>query len=488
MKNLLLAGIILGVMLTGCGKRDVAYNQDDNGAAVEEDASGESLSEALGAGNTWQEQIGSGTDTIFVNAKVQIPGVKSMYTKEVSEHYYTPEEQKQIAGYFMDADTLKVNKEEVVTKEWLQKRINYCEQRLEAEEENDSAYKSPKEYLTMISNEKKRLEGLMDSAPSVNDVSETIKDFSENDYVGKKGEIEYTLSFDMDEATNTSYWKLEAADGNDFTDGEISTEYYFDWRVAAPLYEGDNLCQMTKEEAGKKAEQICQEIGLTGLKAVEVTNLEIFLKGEGSEMMNIPSDTWNGQNAGFEMNGYYVMLTREINGVPVANSLYHGDSMYLNTEETEKPYDREMVILEFNDKGIISMTCEGAMQEKATGKPVKLLSYEQVTKLFRQELMKLEEKTDTWRYLSLVYIRTKSEEDPNSHCYIPAWCLSLDKIYGGTVYSDDGEGTLDSTLVSHTIWINAIDGSRIDPDEAGFVHYITAQEELREMELYFDEE
>ena len=87
MKNLLLAGIILGVMLTGCGKRNVAYNQDDNGAAVEEGAGGESLSEALGAGNTWQEQIGSGTDTIFVNAKVQIPGGRSMYTQEVSEHY-----------------------------------------------------------------------------------------------------------------------------------------------------------------------------------------------------------------------------------------------------------------------------------------------------------------------------------------------------------------------------------------------------------------
>lgn len=487
-KYLYLVLLFCAMSLTGCGTRDVVYDIEgtvDSNTAEEgtepAESSGGTLAQTLGIeSNTWKEHIGSGKDTVFVNAKVTVPEVADMYTQEVLEHYYTPEEQKKIAEYFMDADTIQVNKKAVVTKEWIQKRLDYYSEILEFEEEESSPYFS-KEYITMLTNEKKRLEDLINEAPAMDDVSDTVQDYSENHYVGSKGDVEYTLSFDVDEETNTSSWTLEATDGNDFSVDEIEPQYK-PWHEAALFYEGDNICEMTREQACAQAEELCEKLGISDMKAVGICDLQFYLARGGEDDFREfgPASVYN---EAYEFNGYYIVLVRKINDVAVDSTIYDGNGIYLDTNTMEKPYDKEKVTVELNDKGVISMTYEGCLTAKEVGNAVKLLSYDQVVEIFRKELEDLGKEADTWRSLSLVYIRVADEAETDQYCYIPVWCLSRDQLFGGITYGPSA--SFGTTLADYTIWINAIDGTRIDPDKAGFVHYTTPNEYNKDMQAYF---
>ena len=451
---------ILGMMafivaLTGCSTKDIAYDVNESADGMEEtsmESRGAMLSETLGiVNNNWKENIETGVNTAFVRAVVEVPEVTAMYTQEVTEHYYTPEEQKKVAEYFMDADTIRVNKEAVHTREWVQERLDYFSRMVEPDDDFVYAYWN-KELLIMQSNEKKRLESLVNEAPAMDDVSDIVKDYSENYYIGSKDSMEYTLSFDMDEETNTSSWTLEAV------------KYKTDLHETPAFDLRGTIREKDRKEACQKAEQLCRELGISGMKVLGIRKY-------------------------YTINGYHIILVRNIGGIEVDNNLYHGDGFYLNTETTEKPYDREMVVVNLNNQGIISMTYQGCLAAKEVGNAVKLLKFDQVLESFRKELGESAEKAETWKKLSLVYARVADETNPNQYSYIPAWCLSTDELFGGSAYGDDpggiqGNGT--STMARYTFWINAIDGSRIDPKQAGFIHYIAPEEQLRNDRIYFD--
>ena len=452
-KYLYLILIFCTVSLTGCSTKDVIYDANESADGMTENSKerrGTMLSEIMGIEDKyWSENIGTGANTAYVRALVEVPEVTAMYTQEVSEHYYTPEEQKKVAEYFMDADTIRVNKEEIHTREWVQERLDFFSRMVETDDDFVYAYRY-KELLIMQSNEKKRLESLVNEVPAMDDVSDIVKDYSENYYIGSKDGMEYTLSFDMDEGTNTSSWTLEAVKYKTDLHGVL----LFDFE--------DNFKQKEREQACRKAEKICEELGISGMKVLGIRKC-------------------------YTINGYRIVLVRNIGGVAVENNLYHGDGFYLNTETTEKPYDREMVVVNFNNKGIISMTCQGCLTAKEVGNEVKLLKYDKVLESFRKELGESKEKTETWKTLSLVYARVVDEANPNQYCYIPAWCLSTDELFGGISYGDDPSGIHGtSTMAKCTIWINAIDGSWIDPEKAGFIHYIAPGEYLKNERIYFD--
>lgn len=490
-KYLYLILILCTISLTGCGTRDVVYDMKDSvdsdtaeGQASLSKSSGDTVAQTLGIEeDKWKEEIGSGANKINIYAKLEIPEVTDMYTMEVSEYYYTPEEQKRIAQYFMDTDTIKVNKSKVITKEWIQKRLDHFHillRNYEVDEEynqsNDEEYAELLHDRKVVSNELDRFTELLNAAPNMNDVSETVKDYSENYYLGSKGDVEYTLSFDMDEEYNTSSWKLEAVDGNDFTSKKIS-ETEKDWRGAWMDGQGDheNLCVLTREQAGEKAEELCGQLGISGMKAAAICNLAIFL--ERGQEGSIESE----YTVPYELNGYHVVLVRDMDGVAVDGvTYYYEDGTFLDRETTEKPYNKEKVVVEFNDKGIISMTCEGQMSVKEKGNAVKLLSYEQVQEIFRKELSSIQmEKEGTFAYLYLMYKRVMNEDMPDEYCYIPVWCLSTRNLHETFGWGVDTSGVFTSVEPSDVLFINAIDGNRIDPEKAGFIDYYDIMDNLK---------
>ena len=458
-KKIVLVASCLALLFTGCDKEEVIYGMDnsskeshlnevDTTAVQKIDGN---LAEQLGVTDTvWKETISTGEEDIYVNASISIPEVSDMYTLEVSEHYYTPEEKKKLVEYFMGTDSVKVNVDKVPTKEWAKKRIEHCDNVVRSDYPADQG-----SYAQSYLNEKKRLENIMSTLPAKEDVSDMITDYSENHYIYNKDGVEYTLSFAVDEEENRSSWMMSAVNENDFAD-----------RRLYPIYNtsgfDNNLSKMTKEEACKKAEAICEDIGLTDMKALSVHDLLIQSRVFASD------STENSR-----CDGYYIVLTRGIENIAVNCTRYYGEDMYLDTERMKNGYAPEKVIIAINDNGLLEMTYEGCLTKEAMGRPVKLLEYEQIQNIIRSELEHSEAQSNTWRGLSLEYIRVWNEVKSDQYTYIPAWCFSVDAPYEQS----------NSNPASYTIWVNAIDGSRIDLKEEGVIYYQTIDDELDLMML-----
>lgn len=128
------------------------------------------------------------------------------------------------------------------------------------------------------------------------------------------------------------------------------------------------------------------------------------------------------------------------------------------------------------------MTYEGCLKAEKTGNQVKLLGYDQIQELFRKELTGLEEKVPM-KYLYLTYVRVADETKPNRYCFIPAWCMSPYQLYETLNHGMiDESGVYTTTNPEGIIWLNAIDGTRIEPKKAGFLVYRNWEEEYDELE------
>lgn len=452
-KKMVVSGMMLMLLLAGCGKEEVVYDVENPSESqnVEEEGhssetmTGGSLTEKLGITDTaWKETINSEGGEVYVNAFIKVPDASNMHTLEVSEYYYTPEKKKEIVEYFLGKDNVKVNVDKVETLEWAERRIEYCDNVMNNE------YRSREEsFVNMFSNEKEELM-LRSNLPLQKDVSEDITDYSENHYICTKDGVEYTLSFDVDEEENSSSWSMVALDEEEFSD-----------RRFYPLYQPEdadnNLCQMTEEEACEKAETICEELGLTNMKVVSVQDLRIH--------GDMPS--WDISEPA-NHNGYYIVLARNIDGVPVDYKSYYGKNVYLDTDTTINGYPSEKVIIALNDNGLIEMTYEGCLTVDDMGSSVKMLSFEQIQDIFRKELETISGGKQTWRGLSLQYLRIGNESNADQYRYIPVWRLSFDSPYD----------ELDQSAANNNIFINAMDGSRIDLEEEGGIHYTTVDEYL----------
>lgn len=415
-KYLCMIIMVCALCLTGCGKEEVAYDakeitdaERNGGQEIQEKDNETDLKQVLGIEETqWKEDVASDTGTVYISADIEVPETTVMYTQEVSEHYLTQAEQEEIARYFMDTYDV----------------------------DNGAESKEP----------------------------------GRTNYTGSKGEIEYTLCFDMDEESNTSAWELEAVDGNDFSTAKISeTEKVWKEAGGYPNENSDNLCGMTKEQAGRKAQEICEQLGILNMKPVAVMDLVIWL----NEFQDSAAKEAAKSEYGIphEKNGYSVVLLRDVNGVAVDGGNYSlgrydngtAESPYRTREG--KLFDKEKIRIEFNDKGLISMTCTGIMTAKEIGNEVKLLSYDQIKEMFRKELKGLPLEEKYFKYLYLMYERVVNEENPDEYCYIPVWFLCSKDLhkYGDT------NGINSGAYADEMVWINAIDGTRIDPEESGII-------------------
>ncbi len=436
-KYLCMIIMVCALCLTGCGKEEVAYDakeitdaERNEGQKLQEKDNETDLKKALGIEeDKWVESIGSGSDKVVISAKVEVPDTTDMYTQVVTEDYYTKEEQKKVADYFMD------------------------------------------DYDT-------------------DDGEETAGDGAQTTYTGSKGDIEYTLSFDMDEESNTSAWKLKAVDGNDFSTAPVLETDKDNWcDIGWETVSRENQCELTREQAGRKAEEICRQLGIKDMKSVAVCDLIILLKAFPDRAAEEATEEEYG--IPYELNGYCVVLVRDVYDVAVDGSFCYGDretydnafyddgtlSDFKSLKE-DKNFDDERVMLKINDKGIISMTCMGSMTAKDTKSAAKLLNYAQIKELFLQKIEAIHaEGNSKYEHLYLMYKRVVNEKNPDEYCYIPVWCLTRLNMHDARNFGIDTNSVF--TVVSgynteQTMWLNAIDRTEIIPDKAGFLHYTTA--------------
>ena len=420
--------------LWGCGKKDVVYDEGKN-TQTQEKANGGSLLDTLGVGEEkmWKEDV----QGVEVSATYHIPDTTNLYTMEAEKYYVTKEDKKRIAEYFMDPDTIKVDKDLLPTRESIQQEIDsnkeYIKESPDLDEDTLALYDSEEALLTQ------QLETVKDPE----EISEDAGDYSEDFYIGSKDGTEYSLIFFADKDRNRSRWQIYA-DTQDM-----------DYGADGSPVETENKCSMSREEAEQRAVKICQELGMPEMTPFCVYPLLWTTYDEEAE---------NGIGTE-ERNGYVIELSRSIEGVPADIMRY----FEWNATTSVLHYSIEQVEVALTDDRVIDVFYDGMMTEGTAEGPVKILNMEQIKDVFRQEIAKNPENEDIqWRDLSLKYVRMNNPDNPDGFRYIPVWCLSQE-------YQED---TIKSTIWTSTspyIMINAMDGSRIDLEKEGTVLYENSQ-------------
>lgn len=457
--------VILGLMsvvLSGCGRQEVSYQTEtvstETSESIHEEAANETLKDALGIGEetAWTETVEISSGKVELKTNIEVPDVKDMYALTVSKHYLTTEDKKKITEYFLDADSVRVDKDAAVTKESLQNEISAYEQAIEENKFPElkvifpmdeyeiivrDTYQSQSptnELIAIYENEVQRLTSLVDGSPAYADLDELAADYSADAYRGKKNDVEYSVSFFADESRNRSAWLLQAVDEKSFLEMDVATDEIESFETS----NGNNLCKLTQEDAMQQSLDICEDLGMFNMVPIATNDVK----------WKAGSDT--------EVNGYVVKLARQIEGLAVDSSVYLDIETYLDGESVKLSYSTECVEICLNDKGLISVFCKGIMNEEEMSEPVKLLEFDQVQEVFRQELKSVERGFfDGWQTMKLSYTRIASETDPDKFTYIPTWRLQINR------YATEGP----LLMKPHYLWINAIDGSRINMEESGTI-------------------
>ena len=435
--------LVLFLMLTGCGTKQVSYEEEKSSRQgdseiSQEESAGTTLVETLGVEEEWKERVSlDGGDTFHIAAEVSVPDVPKMSLMEVSEYYYKPEDKKRVAEYFLDEGSIQVNLDKVPTKENIAAKVQEWEKALERLQE-----KGIEEDITIAKSEKKKQESLLNEAPKADEIDLSPGDYNEDYFKGSIEGKEYTLDFDINEEEHISQWILSATTDAQKEFNETDAEWW------SPGKASDNKCTLTEEEAEQKAVQICEELGITGMAPVRVKAVQ-----------------WGDQK---ENNGYYIVLGRENAGVVMEPVTYftENEMYYRNTEFGGKTtYEQEIIDIGMNDKGIFWMRYSGILSVDKEGTEVKLLSFDQIKEAFRKEI---NSKDITWtgmeaNNLDLIYFRFMDENQSGKYTYVPVWRLIPYKV-------ESGMGS--SISQWHCIFINAIDGSPVDIDEVGGTYYM----------------
>lgn len=436
------------VSLTGCGKEEVNYAEEDTTTEIEttsaESVTSGTIQEMLGIddGYNWKETIGTDSGSVKVAAEVRIDISGEVSALEVEEYYYSAEDKKKVLEYFLEPESIRVDRDTYPTKELLQRKLEQYETALKEEQSLEEPIVSEEE-ITLITHELQRLTDRINEAPAYDEVAEAVTDYSENYYGGTRDGLEYSLTFDINEEENRSGWTLQAKDYSEFLKNKDNIvawqgEYYT---------EVEDSCTMTQAEAIEYVEKLCNELGFNGMK-------------RGTEPEYI---VWYFENGEQECNGYYIEYTLDMNLWPTIFSEGITRGGYIDTTKTDRPFDEAAVSIMINDTGIIRMECKGIVK-MGEPSPVKMLSYDQIKECYRSILANENEAHSRWIQLILCYVRLSSADNPDVYTYVPAWKLS-------------------NYFALPSIMLNAIDGTQIDMQNDIYVLYNTPQDWLTSSQI-----
>ncbi len=432
--------------LSGCGTKQVSYEVEKTSSGKDskisqEESAGTTLMETLGVEEEWTEKVSlDGGDSFHIAAEVSVPDVPKMSLMEVSEYYYTSEDKKRVAEHFFDEGSIQVNLEAVPTKDNIARTVQEWEKALERFEEEGI-----EEKIAIAKSEKKKQESLLNEAPKADEISLSPDDYLQDSFKGLIDGKEFELDFDINEEEHISQWTLCASLETYKEFNETGAEFW------SPGIAFDNKCALSKEEAEKKAVQICEELGITSMAPVRVKAVQ-----------------WGDQK---ENNGYYVVLGRENAGVVMEPVTYFtgNEQFYRDTEYGGKtPYEQEIIDIGINDNGVFWMRYSGSLSVDKEGTEVKLLSFDQIKEAFRKEIISND---IIWsgmdaHNLDLIYFRFMNEKQSGKYTYVPVWRLTPYEV-------ESGMGS--NVAEWNCIFINGIDGSPVDIDEAGGNYYVAPE-------------
>lgn len=260
-------------------------------------------------------------------------------------------------------------------------------------------------------------------------------------------------------------------------DPEVGQHVYFDMPDGAAL----NGLSMTIEDAVQTAQAFMARLGETGYvpSVVQAATLEPRVDGERP-----PRETWT--------HGWYVVLTRPVNGVPAPYYASQQDDFgyYATADRVQyiAPLGDEYAEFWIRDSGVNEFHWYNPSTPiRTVNESIALAPFDEVTETFLKqaalEIYPLAEEckdygtvTVSIDRIELGLSRVRKENDPNVFLMVPTWffygTLTVSDLnenggvlrYGSRLTeSPDGQSYVLEDPRLCFMRINAIDGSRIDP-------------------------
>jgi len=453
-----LAGLMMAqTALTGCGKKTVDYDLENNSGKGNGENSGESdragIGGKLGVPESCNETIDVGNSTlgsITINCEnIQTPDADKMNVAHFTPYTVTKEDKKRIAEALFEKDKgIYLYDYENLPKSELQKLIDSYKQQIEsAQESGDDGWTS---YLE---EEIKDLEQKLASAP---DTYPDAGDYSGEGFIGTIGDIEYSLGMssygedneDEEDMTGMgSYIYFGPKDILTLRPYEgASGGYMTEWAGDGSEETGANMSSMSAEEAEDIAGKFLADLGITDV--VKTTTSDLY--------WSYYNDV-NGEDIAKEIDGYCIVYSKAVAGSPTYNGrIYNVDNLQQNNGWADIPV--ESYTLYVYDGKVVQADWEQIFgQADSVEENVELLSYEQIIEKANTEMGKYYEKYAT-RYKNIefndVRLTYYMVSDGDKKCkYIPVWVFSQ---YEERV---DYDG---SSQPEQIVIMNAMDGTVID--------------------------
>lgn len=442
--RLLAALLLIYLPLSGCGRRQVEPEKGEShtGEPGQTQAVASGLIDLLGIDeDIWEAEFAvpdEQVQRVKIYASVELPDADHMSVISLRQKVLTTDKKKELARSLFDNGSIDI--QDKLPLWYIESRLSELQQKLYVLEsakedvyyswtaEDDSEYEAcKKEYAAM-------------EALKEDDTSGGVLPLgdSESVFLGDTAGMHYVLSF---HDAGFSYRAADSApfihDAEPVQNGRI---YCQPGSVAA----GKNICTMTEQEAQNQAMDFINGMGLSGYVADGIQPLK-WVQYDDTRY-----EEW--------MDGYEVVLVRNINGVPLIYSDYSDLIFeYLNaklpdtTSYLEK-YGQERISIFINDTGIYQCDLMYAYELGDTlSESTTMLSYESVKRRI-QSMIEAEPNpycrtldSDTMLYtkLKLEYMRIESDGE---YALVPVW-----KLMG-----------MQNGTIQYLVCINAIDGSEIN--------------------------
>ncbi len=443
-KNLVFIVCVAVLLLSGCTKKKIEYIDNSTSEQLEEydiDMSNMNLKDKLCVEEEWIEYIDK-DNAINISAEVTVPDVASLKVIEVSDMLFSEEEKKTLLkGLAVDEIYEYSYAYEEMTKEQLEKQIKDYENQLEILESHFENDVGSEAYYTILE-DINYLNELYVNAP---DKHKIATDFSRETYLINYDSKEYIVQFPTINVTDyyTSNGDL-SIHIEDYIDvyNENRTGDVYSKLILEPQeidYLGDNICNITQEEAEENAIDFVDKLQLGKFKVVDKYPLSIKCYDE-NDLSEIVYD------------GYTFVMYREIDGVCVEGDdwgsviTHPGAEIDYTSGNLSYPgYGYDKIIICVNDDGVVRFDYSTPLRiESVLSDDVKLLSYEKIQSIIRTEIISQEcYKYNTFKKLELVYYPVKDKNNKGKYTIVPIWLL---KSYD---YND----------IKSYVAVNAIDGS-----------------------------
>lgn len=443
---LLVGMLAVSTAVTGCGKKDIDYDVEENGGFGSNADSG-SLQGKYGIPESCDTEIAtgdSGIQKIAIDAEeVIVPDTGDLYVASFKKKETTNDSKKETVEAVLDKDKgIYEYDYDKRTKEDIQTEIDMYEAEKKKGDSDMASY-----YDSWINDLKDELATAPDEYPAAGD-------YTGDTFIGSIGDTRFTVSTPSEKNGTTGYSLYLADDFLKYRPKDGASGCYSTSMDDYMQYSADesdsvdantNQCTFSEDEARQMADDFLAKVGCT----------DVTLKNTSALCWVYYDD--NGDNQSTDVDGYTFTYSRAINNQPTATvNAWNVDNIQQDNASIDIP--KEECSISIDSKGINSASWSEYLEADGEPQATQILSYKDLLDKMNETVPEYYSKYTShykkieFNGMELTYF-LKAGDKEGTFEYIPAWILSQYEEYQD--YTDKDSPT-------QMVVVDARDGSVID--------------------------